>query len=203
MSRSTKCLIALFAASVAFAIDKNKDGKFKPGAASSYPSHQTVSGVTVAAAAYHTPELAREAFGKANPYEYGVLPVLLVIQNDTKQALRIDSLVTQLITHDRQTVDPTPASEVKYLAGGRTARVGQSPLPTGRPPLVRDKNKLDTWEIEGRAFEARMLPAGEAAHGFFYFRAPYRVGAQVLVKGIREAATGKELFYFEIPLKSK
>lgn len=202
MSRSTKCLIALLAAAAACAADK-KDGKFKPGPASSYPSRQTISGVTMAAVPYHTPELAREAFGKANPYEHGVLPVLLVIQNDTKQALRLDGMQTQFVTHDRQAVDPTPAPEVKYLAGGRTPRVGQSPLPTGKPPLVRGKNKLDTWEIEGRAFEVRMLPAGEAAHGFFYFRAPFRSGAQLLVKGVREAATNNELFFFEIPLQSK
>jgi hypothetical protein len=45
-----------------------------------------------------------------------------------------------------------------------------------------------------------MLPPKETASGFFYFRAPYRSGSKLFVRGIREAATGNEWFYFEIPL---
>ena len=45
-----------------------------------------------------------------------------------------------------------------------------------------------------------MLPADESASGFFYFRAPYHPGSTFVLSGIREAGTGKELFYFEIPL---
>ena len=41
---------------------------------------------------------------------------------------------------------------------------------------------------------------GETASGFFYFRTFFRGGATLLLRGMRQAATGKELFYFEIPL---
>ena len=45
-----------------------------------------------------------------------------------------------------------------------------------------------------------MLPPGESAHGFFYFRTAHRSGASLYVTGMREASSGKDLFYFDIPL---
>jgi hypothetical protein len=66
--------------------------------------------------------------------------------------------------------------------------------------ISRKKNPLDAWEIEGRAFTARMLPPNETANGFFYFRTFYSSGSMLYLRGVREAASGKELFYFEIPL---
>ena len=45
-----------------------------------------------------------------------------------------------------------------------------------------------------------MLPPGEQANGFFYFQTSHRRGAKIYLTGIREANSGKELFYFEIPL---
>jgi hypothetical protein len=75
-------------AAVAFA-DKKSDGKYSPGPASSYSTKQTNDQVTVAATAYDTEELAHTAFGKLNPNDYGVLPVLIIVQNDTDQALKM------------------------------------------------------------------------------------------------------------------
>ena len=43
--------------------------------------------------------------------------------------------------------------------------------------------------------------ARETASGFFYFRTPFREGSTLYLTGLREAQTGKELFYFEILLE--
>jgi len=48
---------------------------------------------------------------------------------------------------------------------------------------------------------AQMLPAGQSASGFLYFRTGLQRGATIYLNGLTEAATGKELFYFEIPLQ--
>ena len=55
-------------------------------------------------------------------------------------------------------------------------------------------------EIDGYAFHAKMIPAGESAHGFVYFQIGHRPGSQIYVRGIVEAPTGKELLFFEIPM---
>ena len=56
----------------------------------------------------------------------------------------------------------------------------------------------DPVPVEGRAFAAKMIPPGQPASGFFYFRARYRRGAFLYVNGVREG--NKELFFSEIPL---
>src|ERR1700690_2811616 len=75
---------------------------FRPGLASSYSAKQTNENVTVAAVAYDTEELAHSAFGKTNPNQYGVLPVLVVIQNDSGQALRMSSIAAEYIGPDER-----------------------------------------------------------------------------------------------------
>jgi hypothetical protein len=64
----------------------------------------------------------------------------------------------------------------------------------------KKKNPLQTPEIETRAFSAKMLPPGESAYGFFYFRTLHKSGANIYVTGMREASSGKDLFYFDFPL---
>src|SRR5581483_5290121 len=68
---------------------KKEDARFSPGPISSYQNKQTIQGVTVAAAPYDTEELAHAAFGKIDPNRYGILPVLVIIQNDTDKTVSL------------------------------------------------------------------------------------------------------------------
>jgi hypothetical protein len=63
------------------------------------------------------------------------------------------------------------------------------------------KNPLDAWEIEGRALAAQMLPAGQTASGFLYFQTGLQPGSSIYLSGLREAGSGEEILYFEIPLR--
>jgi hypothetical protein len=180
--------------------DAPKDaGKFAPGPAASYPAKQTNDHVTVAVAAYDTEELAHTAFGKLNPNQYGILPVLVIIQNDTDQALKLDHLEAEYTGVDGRNVEATPSSEVQTLGG-----VERPNVPVGTPIPIRRKHKnpLDVWEIDGRAFAAKLLPAHESAHGFFYFQTTHRPGSKFYLTGIKVAATGQDILYFEIPLEN-
>ena len=192
------CLILFMA--VAVAGDKKGDGKFSPGTASSYAAKQTNNNVTVAVAAYDSEELAHSAFGKVNPNQYGVLPVLVIIQNDTAQALRLDGIETEYTGADGRHVEAPPASAVVYL-GAAPKRPSTSPSPF--PPIMKkNKNPMNTWEIEGRGFSAKMLPAHESASGFFYFQTRHLPGGKLYLTGIKEAGTGRDILYFEIPLEA-
>jgi hypothetical protein len=180
--------------------DNNKDAaKFSPGPASSYPAKQTNDHVTVAAVAYDTEELAHTAFGKLNPNQYGVLPVLVIIQNDTDQALKLDHLTVEYTAIDGRHLEATPAEEVQTLGGAERPDV-----PVARPiPLHRKhKNPLDVWEIDGRSFAAKLLPPHESANGFFYFQTTHRPGSKFYLTGVKVAATGQDVFYFDIPLEN-
>ena len=67
--------------------------------------------------------------------------------------------------------------------------------------MVNAQRSLSAWEIEGRAFAPKMLPAHESANGFFYFQARMLPGAHLYLTGIQQASSGKDVFYFEIPLE--
>ncbi len=176
----------------------DKDTKFSPEPASSYENKQTIEKLTIAAVPYETDEQAKTAFGKVNPYEYGILPVLLVMQNDSDKVLRLDGMKVEYVTPQGDHILATPAADVPYTRAPKRPNVA-NPLPF---PRRVGKNPLQVVEIDSRAFVAKMLPPGESAHGFFYFQAGHRSGSQIYITGITEAATGKSLFFFEIPLAS-
>jgi len=203
MAFTGKFLTAAFL-SIAAASGAEKDkAKFSPGPVESYDCRQTIQNLTVAAQPYRTDAETSTAFGKLNPNRHGVLPVLVVIRNDTDKVLSLESMRVEFMTPDRESIEATPAADIRYLQGANQPKLYGGPIP-GRPPHIsKKKSPLNVWEIEGRAFTARMLPPKESASGFFYFRAPYRSGSKLFLRGIREAATGQEWFYFEIPLEKQ
>ena len=175
----------------------DKDKPFKPGPPDSYPGHQTFEGVVVAAIPFTSEEQAAPAFGKLNPYEHGILPVLVILENKSGKALRVN-LVAEYIRPDNKHVPMTPAADVPYLQGPAPPRNPGVPRPL---PLPKKKSPLLKPEIEQRAFASKMLPPNDIAYGFVYFQSTFHDGAQLLIQGLTEAATGKELFYFEVPLQ--
>jgi hypothetical protein len=196
-------LLLVFSASItvlsfdALAVDKDK-AKFTPPDLDSIPAKQTIGDVTVGAVPYDRSSLAETAFGKVDPYEHGVLPIFVSIRNNSKQTVRLDSLKVQYRDRDRRAVDATPAAEVPFVEPPKRPTFGGPTIPgiTNR----KKKNPLQTPEIETRAFSAKMLPPGESAYGFFYFRTLHKSGANIYVTGMREASSGKDLFYFDFPL---
>lgn len=179
--------------SIAAAFAADKEVPFRAGAASTY-SHQTSEQITIGVDAYASGDKIKTAFGKLDPNQYGVLPVLVVIQNDSGKTLRVNNLKVEYIGPGNARVEATPARDVRYLNGVDVPTGNRSPIKFNK------KNPLNAWEIEGRAFAAESLPSGNSASGFFYFQTPYHPSATIYISGIREAAGGKELLYFEVPV---
>jgi len=195
-------LIVLLSIPAAMAVDKDK-GRFVPGSASSYPGHQTQEGITIAAIPYITAEQAASAFAKVNPYQRGILPVLVIIENGSGKALRLD-LKAQFVDPDNHHLDAIPAEDVIYYQGvKKPPHIGPT---TSLPiPLPRSKKKgpLNTPEIINRALSVKLIPTGETAYGFFYFEVEYRPGSMLYLNGLSDASSGKEFFYFDLPLDKK
>jgi hypothetical protein len=193
-----KRLVLFLSIAAALAADK-EDTVFRPNPVASYPHRQTNDKVTVAADPYISGDKVHVAFGKLDPYDYGVLPVLVVIQNDSGKAVRLDHVQAVYNGPQGDKVEATPAGEVRYLKGPHQPRVPTGPA--SRLPIGKGKNPLNAWEIEGRAFAAKMLPAGQTASGFFYFQTGLQRGATLYLSGLADATTGHELFDYEIPLE--
>ena len=185
--------LALFM-SIAAAFAADKEPAFKAPPAASMPHHQASAPLTIGVEPYVSGDKVKVAFGKLVPAAYGVLPVLVVMQNDGSHTIRLENLKVEYV-HGNQRVEATPARDVRY------AKPPSRPNPNLGPIWGRQKkNPLDAWEIEGRAFAAKMLPAGNTASGFFYFQADLEMGSTLYLSGFTEAETGKQLLYFEIPL---
>jgi hypothetical protein len=195
-------LIVLLSIPAAMAVDKDK-GRFVPGPASSYPGHQTQEGITIAAVPYITAEQAASAFGKVNPYERGIMPVLVIIENGSGAALRMN-LSVQFVDPNNRHLDAIPPEDLlTYQAIKKPPTIGPpSALPI---PLPRSKKKgpLNTPEIVNRALSVKLVPPGEKVYGFFYFEANYAPGSKLYLNGLSNASTGKEYFYFDLPLEKQ
>jgi hypothetical protein len=195
-------LIVLLSIPAAMAVDKDK-GRFVPGPASSYPGHQTQEGITIAAVPYITAEQAASAFGKVNPYERGIMPVLVIIENGSGAALRMNLSVQFVDPNNRHLDAILPEDLLTYQAIKKPPTIGPpSALPI---PLPRSKKKgpLNTPEIVNRALSVKLVPPGEKVYGFFYFEANYAPGSKLYLNGLSNASTGKEYFYFDLPLEKQ
>jgi len=186
--------------SIAAAFAADKDVPFRPAPAGSYPHRQTSERVTIAASPYNSGDRIKDAFGKLDPYQHGVLPVLIVIENDSGQTLQLDRMELEYVGPNHNKVEATPAADVKYVGSSPHRPTSVPTIPGRAVVLGGKKNPLDVWEIEGRAFTAKMIPPNQTASGFFYFQTGMQHGATVYLNGLREAASGKELLFFEIPL---
>jgi hypothetical protein len=192
-----KRLFLFMSIAAAFAADKETE-KFEVKPVTEYKARQTNAKVTVAAQVFVSDEDARPAFGKNNPYKYGILPVLVVIQNDSSQAINLERIKAEYVTAERERIYATPARDVRFVHGGQKPNVTIGP--TGPKIGKQKKNPLGEWEIEGRAFAARMLPPGQSASGFFYFQTGFLRSSTLYLNGLKDARSGEDLFYFEIPL---
>lgn len=171
---------------------------FKAGSADSYAAHQKLEDVAIGIQAFDTAELCQKAFGKLNPNQHEVLPVLVVIENHRKSALRLDRIQIEYVIPGVGKIENTTLDELRGVVGPTRPNAGPSPLPIPGRRKVK-KNPLLTAEVERNAFSARMLAPGETASGFFYFQTRHRTSARLYLTGLFEPATGKELFYYEIP----
>lgn len=177
---------------------KSKPLEIKP--ATDYRVHQTILGVTVAADLFVEDSKAKPVFDGVNPYRYGVIPLLLVIENKTDQTVDTREMEARLILPNNEIVYAVDPKDVPRLRPPDRPDL-RPPSPSPIPGLGRrNRNPLDIWEITGRALVAKMIPPGERAAGFLYFNTHLQPGTVLFIRGLRNTRSGQELFYYELPL---
>jgi hypothetical protein len=188
--------ITLFGCVTARAASDAKPFQARPAA--EY-AHQSAEQVTVGAKAYDNQDLTAEAFGKkADLLKYGVLPVLVVIENKRDKSIDLRNLEVSLVSSDNRHVAAVSPDQIPFL--GTDGKHNSSKMPPLPIPLPKKKNPLNAPEITVRAFPAQMLAPGDSASGFFYFEARPESGDGIYLNGLRDARSGKEIMYFEFPL---
>src|ERR1039457_4584343 len=104
-----KSLALLLSISAGFAADK--ETPFKAAAAASYANHQSNAQITIGVDPFITLDKVQLAFGKLQPNQFGILPVLVVIQNDSGKAIRLDRLKAEYVGPNRERIEATRSEE--------------------------------------------------------------------------------------------
>src|ERR1017187_7391909 len=137
-----KRLALLLSIAAAFAADKEPP-PFKPGPGSRFAYRQTNAKVTMGTEPYIMGDKVKAAFGKVDPYQYGALPVLVVIQNDSSDSIKLDGMRAEYVGPNHDRVYATPARDVRYMQGPERPKVMTGPGPA---KVLKKKNPLDAWE---------------------------------------------------------
>src|SRR6266496_1347188 len=167
----------------------------------SYPAHDhhRNENVTVGLDPYDTAAKAR--IFVVNYHDHGLLPILLVITNDSDQPVELSDMKAQLVTADRAKLSPATSDDLRR----RITRV----RPSGKSyplPLPKTKGGLDSKElneIETAQFRAKAVEPRASQAGFLFFDvsdvSEPLSGANFYLTGVRDS-TGNELMYFEVSL---
>lgn len=186
--------------SIAAAFAADKEAPFRAPDAASMPHHQINAPVTIGAEPYASGEKIKAAFGKVDPYQNGILPVLVVIQNDGKDAIKLERMKAEYVGLHGYRVTATAAGDVRYARGASRPTVLGGPAGTIADKMKK-KNPLADPVIEVRALAAPVVLPGKSVSGFLYFQTGIEPGSTIYLTGLTDANTGKEIFYFEIPLQ--
>lgn len=171
--------------------------------AASYPAHDYHSKekVTVALDPYDKP-------AKANifvvPYhDNDLLPVLLVITNDSDQPIQLSDMKAELETSDGSKLGPANEDDVYRRVSHPTTSGARMPLPFPTKRVKGGVNTKEFTEIENAHFKAKAVEPLSSQAGFLFFdisevKNPLP-GAHFYLTGVRDSS-GNELMYFEVPL---
>ncbi len=132
-------LVTLLALSWAVVAVAGEEG-FQVKSAPEYAARQEQAGVTVAVKAYRSQEEQKEAFGKAEPYKYGFLPVLVVITNNSDHPLGLQNLKVRFIDSRGEGLEPTSGEDLTFFnpKGHQPKdRPAYIPIPLGGPKVKK------------------------------------------------------------------
>lgn len=171
--------------------------------AKGYPAHDehSMEKVTVALDPYDTPEKAKIFNEKYD--EIGFLPVLMVITNDSDQAISLADVKPEYVTQDRTKMQPALEDDLARRISHPSAKTGPSPLPFPTRKVKGGIREEIREEIHNSRFAAMAVEPHTTQAGFLFFdisgiSAPL-AGAHFYLTGVRDA-NDKELMYFDVSL---
>ncbi len=169
----------------------------------SYPAHDHHGNenVTVAIDPYDTP--AKAAIFTVHYRENGLLPIMVVITNDSEQPVQLAEMNAELVTADRTKLSPLSEDDIFRRLSHPKASGTRYPVPF---PTKKAKGGVDSKsrdEVQGALFRAKAVEPRGSQSGFMFFDisdlpSPLQ-GANFYLTGVRDSS-GHDLMYFEISL---
>ena len=176
--------------------------------AATYPSKDAHPSekITVAIEVYDT--APKDEIFSTHYVQQGILPVFLVITNDSDKPISVTKLHAQLITANRSKLDGLGVEDVMRRVGHVNAsstspgRVTPFPIP-GAGGNKNKKAQQQLEELNRAKFSAFAVEPHSTQSGFLFFDIedilnPVK-GAHIYLTGVRDAG-GTEMMYFDIPV---
>jgi hypothetical protein len=175
--------------------------KIQPAA--SYPAHDyhLQEKVTVALDPYDTP--AKAGIFVVPYHDENLLPILLVITNDSDQPVELSHIKAELVTGGKDKLTPAGEDEIYRRISHPASSGARVPLPFPTKKVKGGVNNKQFMEIENARFKAKAVEPLSTQGGFLFFditdtENPLR-GAHFYLTGVRDSA-GHDLMYFDVPL---
>ena len=169
----------------------------------SYPAHDhhAEENVTVAVDPYDTP--AKANVFVVNYKQHDLLPLLLVITNDSANPIELTDMKAELVTSDRTKLTPDTEDDILRRISRPNASGKRYPVPFPTPKAKGGVNAKERDEIQNAQFRARAVEPHSSQAGFLFFdvsgTASPLAGAKLYLTGVRNSS-GNDLMYFEVAL---
>jgi hypothetical protein len=175
--------------------------------ANTYPARDNHSQekVTIAADPYDTED--KQQIFSVDFREHDVLPVLLIITNDSDTTVTLTDMQIEMMTARRVKLTPASLQDVvrriqKPVKRPDSPRVSPIPLPRRKPKPGVSQDTMD--ELDQSMFHAKAIEPHTTRGGFIYFNVEGisnpLAGAELTVNSLT-TSEGKELFFFEIAME--
>jgi hypothetical protein len=169
----------------------------------SFPAHDHHSNenVTVAVDPYETP--AKDGIFIVKYREHGLLPVLLIITNDSDAPIQLADMKAELVTADRTKLTPDNEDDIVRRISHPNASGTHYPIPFPTKKAKGGVSSKEMDEIQSAQFRAKAVEPRSSQIGFLFFdvsdiSSPL-AGARFYLTGVRNSS-GNDLMYFEVSL---
>jgi hypothetical protein len=163
--------------------------------------HHSNENVTVAVDPYDTP--AKEGIFVVKYREHELLPLLLIITNDSDDPIQLADMKAELVTSDHSKLTPDSEDDIVRRISHPNASGTRYPIPFPTKKAKGGVNSKQMDEIQSALFRAKAVEPRSSQIGFLFFDVSDisnpLAGARFYVTGVRNSS-GNDLMYFEISL---
>jgi hypothetical protein len=175
--------------------------KTQPAFSYAAHDHHAKENVTVGLDPYDDP--ARVKIFSINYRDNDLLPVLMVITNDSDEPIQLSDMTAQLVTADRTKLSPATEDDILRRITHPRASGARLPIPFPTKRVKGGMNSKELDEIQSAQFKAKAVEPRSSQAGFLFFDVADLpnplVGAHFYLTGVRDSS-GHDLMYFEIEL---
>ena len=169
----------------------------------SFPAHDhhANENVTIAIDPYDTAAKGNTFVVKYR--EHNLLPVLLIITNDSDDPIQLTGMKAELVTSDRTKLTPDNEEDIIRRISHPNASGTHYPIPFPTKKVKGGLNSKEMDEIQSAQFRAKAVEPRSSQAGFLFFDVADisnpLAGARFYLTGVRNSS-GSDLMYFEVPL---